>query len=85
VFVVVAAVDAEDVLEVAASEDEDAVEADGAERPYPAFGVGVRIRRLDRRADHFDPLGAEDLVEGVAEFRVAVVDEEPEGVLIAES
>jgi hypothetical protein len=31
-----------------------------------------------------DALGAEDLVEGVAELRVVVVDEEPEGVLIAE-
>jgi hypothetical protein len=46
VLVVVAAVDAEDVLEVAASEDEDPVEAVGAERAYPAFGVGVRVRRL---------------------------------------
>jgi hypothetical protein len=84
VFVVVAAVDAEDVLEVAASEDEDPVEAVGAQRSYPAFGVGVRVRRLDRRADHLDALGAEDLVEGVAELRVAVVDEQPERVLVAE-
>src|SRR5215216_5484831 len=79
-----AAVDAEDVLEVAASEDEDAVEAVGTERSYPAFGVGVRVRRLDRCADHLDALGAEDLVEGVAEFGVTVVDEKPEGALIAE-
>src|SRR6266540_5279236 len=84
VFVVVAAIDAEDVLEVAAAEDEDAVEAVGAERSYPAFGVGVRVWRLDRCPDHLDALGAEDLVEGVREFRVTVVYEEPEGVLIAE-
>src|SRR5919106_2452887 len=84
VLVVVVAVDAEHVLEVAASEDENAVEAVGAERAYPALGVGVRVRRLDRRADHLDALGAEDLVEGVAELRIAVVDEKPERLLVAE-
>jgi hypothetical protein len=36
VLVVVLAVNAEDVLEVAAAEDEDPVEAVGAERAYPA-------------------------------------------------
>jgi HEAT repeat protein len=40
VLVVMAAVDAKDVCEVAAAEDEDPVEAIGAERAYPAFGVG---------------------------------------------
>jgi hypothetical protein len=68
---------------VSASEDEDPVEAVGAERSYPAFGVGVRVGRLGRCPDHADALGAEDLIEGVAELRVAVVDEAPEGVLIA--
>jgi hypothetical protein len=34
-----AVVDAEDVLEVAAPKDEDAVEAVGAERSHPAFGI----------------------------------------------
>src|SRR5262249_53925139 len=84
VLVVVAAIDAEDVIEVAPAEDEDAVEAVGAERADPAFGVGARVRRLDRRADHLDALAAEDLVEGVRELRVAVVHEEPKGVLVAE-
>ena len=74
-----APVGVEDVLEVAALEDEDAVEAAGAERSYPAFGVGVRVWRLDRCPDHSNALGAEDLVEGVRVFRVAVADEEPEG------
>src|SRR5215207_5960724 len=81
-LVVMPAVDAEDVLEVAAAEDEDPVEAVGAERSYPAFGGGVR--GLDRRPDNPDALGAEHVVEGVGEFRVAVVHEELEGVLIAE-
>jgi hypothetical protein len=84
VFVVVAAVDAEDVLEVAASEDEDPVEAVGAERAYPAFGVGVRVWRLDRRADHPDAFAAEDVVEGVAELGVSVMDEKPKRRLLAE-
>ena len=51
---------------------------------HPAFGVGVRVWRLDGRADHLDALGAEDLVEGVAELLVAVVDEESEGLVISE-
>jgi hypothetical protein len=83
VLVVMAAVDAEDVLEVMPAEDEDPIEAVGADCADPAFGVGVGVRRLDRRADHLDALGAEDLVEGAAEFRVAVVNEEQEGVLVA--
>jgi hypothetical protein len=33
---------------------------------------------VDRRADHLDAFGAEDLIEGVAELRIAVVDEKPE-------
>jgi hypothetical protein len=48
--VVVAAVDAEHVLEMAAAKDGDPVETLSAERSYPALGVGVRS--LDRRADH---------------------------------
>src|SRR5918996_83603 len=51
---------------------------------HPAFGVGVRVWRLDGRADYLDALGAEDLVEGVAELLVAVVDEESEGLVISE-
>lgn len=39
---------------------------------------------LDRRADDLDALRAEDLVEGVTELRVAIVDEEPERLLVAE-
>ncbi len=30
------------------------------------------------------PLGAKDLIEGVAELRVAIMDEEPERLLIVE-
>jgi hypothetical protein len=83
VLVVVAAVDAEHVLEVPAAEDEDPVEAVGANCADPAFGVGVRVRRLDRCADHPDPFGAENVVEGMAELRVAIVDEEVERLSLA--
>src|ERR671919_2676297 len=84
VLVVVVVVDAEHMLEVEAAEDEDAVEAVGADGADPALGVGVPVRRLDGRADHLDALAPEDLVEGVAELRVAVVDEKPEWLLVAE-
>jgi hypothetical protein len=40
VLVVVAAVDAEHMLEMAAAEDEDPVEAVGANRAYPTLGEG---------------------------------------------
>jgi hypothetical protein len=80
VLVVVLAVD----TEVAAAEDEGPVKAVGAERADPPLGVGVRVRCLNRRTDHPDPLGPEHLVEGVAELRVSVVDEEQERLLVAE-
>jgi hypothetical protein len=74
VLVVVAAVDAEDMLEMTPAEDEDPVEAISADRAYPTLGVGVRVRGLNGRSDHLDALGAKNLVEGVAELRVAIVD-----------
>jgi hypothetical protein len=58
--VVVAAADSEDVLEMAGAEDEDSVETISAESADPALGVSVRVRRLDRRADHPDALRPED-------------------------
>ena len=84
VLVVVAAVDAEHVLEMTAADDEDPVEAVGAHCAHPTLGEGVRVRGLNWRADDLDALGAEDLIEGVAELRVAIVDEESERVLVAE-
>ena len=55
------------------------VEAVGANRAYPTLGEGVRVRRLDRRADHLDVLRPEDLVERAAELVVAIMDQEPDG------
>jgi hypothetical protein len=37
-----------------------------------------------RPANHSDALRAEDLVEGLAELCVAIVDEEPERLLVVE-
>jgi hypothetical protein len=84
VLVVVAPADAEHVLEMAAAEDEDAVEALGANGADPAFGEGIRVRRLDRRADHSDPFRPEDLIERAAESRVAIMDEEAQRLLTLE-
>src|SRR6266536_361542 len=79
-----APVGAEHVFEVAAAEDEDPVEAVGANRAYPTLGEGVRVRRLDRRADHLDAFRPKDVVERAAELAVAIMDEEPERLLVRE-
>jgi hypothetical protein len=50
----------------------------------PALVERVRAWRLNRRADHLDAFSAEDIVEGVAELRVAIVDEKPKRLLVAE-
>jgi hypothetical protein len=84
VLVVVAVVAAEHVLELAAADDEDPVEAVGANRAHPALGEGVCVRSLNWRADHLDAFRPEDLVERAAELRVAIMDEEPERLLIPE-
>src|SRR6266550_7402103 len=57
--VVVLDVDAQDVFEVAAADDQEPVErfrSDGADEP---LCVGVRLRRSHRRVDHPDPFAAE--------------------------
>ncbi len=74
------AVDAEQVFKVTAAEDQTAVEAFASDRPHPAFGMGVRVGRMHRRADHVDPFAAEDLVKAAAELAVAIMDQEAKGV-----
>jgi hypothetical protein len=63
---------------VSASENEDAIEAVAADGPHPALSERVRVRRLHRSPDHLDLLRAEDFVEGAAELRVAVMDQQLE-------
>jgi hypothetical protein len=74
--VVVIDVGVQDALELATAGDQDPVEAlvpDGADE---APGKCVGLWSVERRSDDFDPLAAEDLVEGVGELRVAIVDQE---------
>src|SRR5215207_603876 len=65
------------MFEVAAADDQEPVEtlrSDGADEP---LGVGVRLRRSQRRVDHHESLAAEHLVERSCELAVAVMDQEP--------
>jgi hypothetical protein len=48
------------------------------QRSACAFARGAR----HRRPDHLDSLGAQDVVEGARELRVAVTHEEPERLLV---
>src|SRR6266511_2751485 len=67
----------EHVVEVAAAEDQQSVEALAADAADPAFGVRSRLGRPHRRLNHTDALGAEDLVEITSELAVAVTNEKP--------
>ena len=70
-------VDAEHLLELSPADDQGPVEAVAADGADPALGERIRLRRPERRADDLDALALEDHVEGMAEFAVAVVDQEP--------
>jgi hypothetical protein len=49
-------IDAEDVLELAAADDQQSVEALAADAADPALHMGVRVRRLYRGADDLNLL-----------------------------
>ena len=76
--VVVRDVVAEDVIEVAPVQDQYAVEALTAERSQPTLGVGVRVRRPDRRADDPHALATEQRVEVEAELAVTILEQKAE-------
>jgi hypothetical protein len=78
--VVMDRVAAEYVLEVAAADAQQPVETVGADGRDETFGVGVGLWCADRCLDDVDSFAAEDLVEGGAEFAVAVVDQEPDAL-----
>jgi hypothetical protein len=61
---------------VPVAEDQQPVEALGADGEDETLGVSVRLRRADWCVDHFDAFTAEDLVERRRELAVAVVDQE---------
>ena len=68
----VADIDTEDMLELAAMEDQEPIEALPAHAADAAFGVGIRVRRAERCADHRDLFALEDAIESPAEVRVAI-------------
>ena len=75
----------EDVLEVAAAEDEEPVDALAADALDPTLRVRPRLRRSHGRLDDSDAFGAEDLVEVMGEPAVAVTDKKQRAdVLVGE-
>ena len=76
-LVVVPDIRREAMVEVAAAEDQQPVEALATDAADPALRVRSRLRRPHRRLDHPDPLEAEDLVELTGELAVAITDQEP--------
>src|SRR5206468_9704315 len=77
-------VDVNDALEMSSTDDQEVVEAVSAHGTHPPLRVGVRVRCPHRRPDHPDALRTEDLVEPAPELRVAVVDQQPEPLIIAQ-
>jgi hypothetical protein len=82
VSVVVGGVEAEHVLEMAAVDDQNPVEALAAEGADPTLGIGVRVWGSDGRADDLYILTAEDVIESATEFAIAIVEQEPERLLL---
>jgi hypothetical protein len=70
--VVVRDKDAQDALEVAAGEDQQPVEAFGADGSDETFGDGVCLRCAHGHLDDPDAASAEHLIEGAAVLAVAV-------------
>jgi hypothetical protein len=56
VAVVMGDVDPQDLLEMASADDQQPVQALGADRADPVLGVGVRLGRSDRCHQHFPTL-----------------------------
>jgi hypothetical protein len=77
--VVVSDVGFKDGLEVAAPEDEGAIEALSTERADEPLGECVCKRSLDRCAQDPQTLGAEHLIEAGHVLTVPIADEEAEG------
>jgi hypothetical protein len=70
---------AENALEVPAVGDQDPVQALASDCADKSLSDRVGLRRPDRRVDHADALGREDVVEGARELPVVVTDQELEG------
>jgi len=76
VSVVMLDVDPKDLLQVAAPNDQQPVQALGADRAHPALRVGVRLGRPDRGHQDSSFLRAEHVVEAAGELCVVVADKE---------
>ncbi len=74
--VVVGGIDPQDLLEVAAANHQQPVQALGPDRTDPALRVGVRVGGLHRRDEHLATLRPEHVIEPAAELRVPIADEE---------
>jgi hypothetical protein len=59
-----------------APDDQQPVQALGTDRADPALRMGVGIRRLHRCQQHLGAFCAEHLVEGTAELRIPVAEQE---------
>jgi hypothetical protein len=77
-LVVVADVLAEHPLEVPSTKDEHPVQTLRPHGLDPPLGMGVRLRRPDRRAQDLPTLAAEHLVEGASELGVVVAEQKPD-------
>ena len=75
--VVVLDMDPEGLLQVTTANDEEPVEAFGADGADPPLGVGIGVRRLDRRDEYLGALGAEHVVEPARDLCVSISNEEP--------
>jgi hypothetical protein len=76
VAVVIVDVGVEHALEVSSAEEQDPVETFTSDGADEALGVGVRLRRAYRCADHLDPFAPEDLVEDGGVLAVAITNQE---------
>jgi hypothetical protein len=63
-------------FEMTRREDQHPVQTLTADGPDEPLRNRVRLRRLDRRADHLHALGSQDLIKAGAELGIPVVDEE---------
>ena len=77
VLVVMRGIRGEHMLEVAAADDQDPVEALAADAADPKLGVRPCLRRPHGCLDHPHAFGAEDFVEVTGELAVSITDEEP--------
>jgi hypothetical protein len=83
VGVVVLDICPKDLRQMATSDNQQPVQALGADRADPPFRVRIRSGRLDRCHQHLPTLGAEHLVEAPGEFRVAVAQQGSASVVLA--